>query len=65
VAGAASIHRVTDFGTHAIVDIDLATGQRLKSMVPDARAWAAGTPVALAPRAFALYRGNACVHRSE
>lgn len=60
----AVIHRVTDYGTHAIVDIDLPGGLRLKSMVPDARAWVAGTGVALAPRAFALYRGDAAIHRS-
>ena len=62
---AATVHRVTDFGTHAIVDIDLADGQRLKAMVPDARAWRAGTPLDLAPRAFAIYRDNAALHRSD
>ena len=60
----AVIHRVTDFGTHAIVDIDLTDALRLKAMVPDARAWAAGNTVALAPRAFALYRDNAVLHRA-
>ncbi len=29
----ARVHRVTDFGTHAVVDIDLASGPRLKAMV--------------------------------
>ena len=43
--GAATVHRVTDYGTHAIVDIELADGLRLKSMVADARAWSAGLPV--------------------
>jgi putative spermidine/putrescine transport system ATP-binding protein len=64
-AGAAAIHRVTDFGAHAIVDVDLADGRRLKAMVPDARAWRAGAPVELAPRAFAIYRGDAVLHRSD
>jgi putative spermidine/putrescine transport system ATP-binding protein len=64
-AATATVHRVTDFGTHAIVDIDLADGQRLKSMVPDARAWRAGTPLGLAPRSFAIYRDNAVLHRSD
>ena len=63
-AGAATVHRVTDYGTHAIVDIELADGLRLKSMVPDARAWTAGMAVDLEPRAFALYRDNAAIHRS-
>ena len=62
---AAVIHRVTDFGTHAIVDLELGPELRLKSMAPDARVWKAGTPVTLAPRAFALYRDNAAIHRSE
>ncbi len=62
--GAATVHRVTDFGTHAIVDLELADGMRLKAMVPDARVWKAGMAVALRPRAFALYRGDAAIHRS-
>jgi putative spermidine/putrescine transport system ATP-binding protein len=59
----AIIHRVTDYGTHAVVDIDLADGLRLKAMVPDARVWQANMPVALTPRAYAVYRGNAAIHR--
>ena len=62
---AASIHRVTDYGTHAIVDIELPDGARLKSMVPDARAWAAGTAGRPRPRAPSpLYRDDAAIHRS-
>ncbi len=61
--GGAVIHRVTDYGTHAVVDIDLVDGLRVKAMVPDARAWAAGTTVALTPRAYAVYRDNAAIHR--
>jgi putative spermidine/putrescine transport system ATP-binding protein len=63
-AGTARIHRVTDYGTHAIVDLDLSGGLRLKSMVPDARAWAHGQAVDLQPRAFAAYRDNAVIYRS-
>jgi putative spermidine/putrescine transport system ATP-binding protein len=63
-SAAAVIHRVTDYGTHAIVDIDLADGLRLKAMAPDARAWAAGTAVALSPQAFAVYRDNVAIHRA-
>ncbi|MBC7476706.1 MAG: ABC transporter ATP-binding protein [Pseudorhodobacter sp.] len=60
---AATIHRVTDYGTHAIVDIDLADGVRPKAMVPDARLWAPETRVALTPQAFAVYRDNAVLYR--
>jgi putative spermidine/putrescine transport system ATP-binding protein len=63
-SGAASrIHRVTDYGTHAIVDIELGDGTRLKSMVREARAWKAGQAVELRPQAFAAYRDDAVVHR--
>ena len=62
-SGVARIHRVTDYGTHAIVDVDLADGVRLKSMVPDARSFAAGQAVDLMPRAVAAYRDNAVVYR--
>ncbi|WP_375451833.1 ABC transporter ATP-binding protein [uncultured Devosia sp.] len=63
-SGMATIHRVTDYGTHAVVDIELPDGVRLKAMVPDARNWNAGQPVALKPRAFAAYRDNAAIFRS-
>ena len=63
-SSAAKIHRVTDFGTHAIIDIDLPDAVRLKSMVTDARQWQAGQSVALQPTAFAIYRNNAAVYRN-
>jgi putative spermidine/putrescine transport system ATP-binding protein len=59
----ATIHRVTDFGAQAILDLDFADGLRLKAQVPDARDWRAGQPVAPVPRAFALYRDGRAVHR--
>ena len=60
----ATIHRVTDYGAHAVVDLELPDGLRLKSQVPDARAWQAGAAVDLHPRAFAVYRDNAAIHRT-
>ncbi|MDB5530309.1 MAG: transporter ATP-binding protein [Devosia sp.] len=62
--GMAKIHRVTDYGTHAIVDIDLPDGVRLKAMVGEARAWTAGQAINLKPRAFAAYRDNVAIFRS-
>ena len=59
----ARIHRVTDYGTHAIVDLDLPDGIRLKSMVPGARHHAAGQPVDLVPGFVAAYRDDAVVYR--
>jgi putative spermidine/putrescine transport system ATP-binding protein len=58
------IHRVTDYGTHAIIDIELADGKRLKAMVREARTWKAGEAVELKPSAFAAYRDDAVVHRA-
>jgi putative spermidine/putrescine transport system ATP-binding protein len=59
------IHRVTDFGTHGMVDVDLPDGFRFKAMVPDARAWKAAQKVDLAPRDFSAYRENAVIYRSQ
>jgi putative spermidine/putrescine transport system ATP-binding protein len=61
----AEIHRVTDFGTHGIVDVDLPDGFRFKAMVPEAREWKAGQKVDLKPRAFSAYRDNAMIYRSQ
>jgi putative spermidine/putrescine transport system ATP-binding protein len=62
--GSAKVHRVTDYGTHGLVDLELDGGLRLKSMVPEARDWKAGQPVDIAPRAFAAYRDDAVLYRS-
>jgi putative spermidine/putrescine transport system ATP-binding protein len=63
--GMGDIHRVTDFGTHGIVDVDLPDGFRFKAMVPEAREWRAGQKVDLKPRAFSAYRDNAVIYRSQ
>ena len=63
-AGSAKIHRVTDYGTHAIVDLEMIHGTRLKSMVQEARDWKAGQAVDLRPRVYAAYRDNVCIYRS-
>jgi putative spermidine/putrescine transport system ATP-binding protein len=62
--GSAKVHRVTDYGTHGLVDLELPDGTRLKAMVPEARDWKAGQAVDLKPRAFAAYRDNAAIYRS-
>jgi putative spermidine/putrescine transport system ATP-binding protein len=64
-AGSAIVHRVTDYGTHGLVDLELPDGLRLKAMVPEARDWKAGQPVELTPRAFAAYRDDAAIYRSQ
>jgi putative spermidine/putrescine transport system ATP-binding protein len=62
--GMGAIHRVIDFGTHAMVDIDLPDGTRLKSMTREARDWTAGQAIDLRPSAFAAYRDDAAIFRS-
>jgi putative spermidine/putrescine transport system ATP-binding protein len=60
----AVIHRVTDYGAHAIIDLELPDGFRLKATVPDAREWHGVEAATLAPRAFAAYRDNLVAYRS-
>jgi putative spermidine/putrescine transport system ATP-binding protein len=60
----ARIHRITDYGAHAIVDLELPDGFRLKATVPDAREWSGVQAATLAPRAFAAYRENVVAYRS-
>jgi len=63
-AGGAHIHRVTDYGAHAIVDLELPDGFRLKATVPDAREWNGVQAATLVPRAFAAYRDDLVAYRS-
>ena len=60
----AQVHRVTDYGAHAVVDLELPDGFRLKATVPDARAWTGVSSATLAPRGFAAYRDNVVAYRS-
>lgn len=63
--GQGAIHRVTDYGTHGLVDIDLPDGTRIKSMISDAKAFAAGQSVDLRPTAISAYRDNAVIYRTR
>jgi putative spermidine/putrescine transport system ATP-binding protein len=63
-SGTAKVHRVTDYGTHGLVDLELPDGTRLKASVPEARDWKAGQAADLRPRAYAAYRDNAAIYRS-
>ncbi len=64
-AGSAKVHRVTDYGAHAIVDLELADGIRLKAQVPEARDWTTDQPVDLKPHVYAAYRDNKAIFRSS
>ncbi|PDV85833.1 ABC transporter ATP-binding protein [Rhizobium sp. H4] len=61
---AATVHRTVDFGTHKMVDIDLADGSRLKAIVaPDDR-MQAGMKVEASFMSFFAFRDNALIHQS-
>ncbi len=60
----AHVHRVTDYGTHGLVDLGLADGTRIKSMVAHPDMFRAGQGVRITPRAVTLYRDNRPIHRS-
>ena len=61
--GHAKVHRVTDYGTHGLVDLELPDATRLKAMVSHPDLFAAGQTVTLKPRAISAYRDNARIHR--
>jgi putative spermidine/putrescine transport system ATP-binding protein len=63
--GAARVHRVTDYGAHAIVDLELTDGIRLKAQVSEARDWTTDQPVDLKPHVFAAYRDGKAIFRSS
>ncbi|APO71580.1 ABC transporter ATP-binding protein (plasmid) [Rhizobium gallicum] len=63
-SGAGIVHRSIDFGTHRIVDIDLADGTRLKAMTSPDVDWTRGSLVEPAATAYFAFRDNKLVHRS-
>ncbi|MGB3027747.1 ABC transporter ATP-binding protein [Paradevosia shaoguanensis] len=60
-----SVHRAVDFGTHAMVDLDLPNGTRAKAMVSPDHAWKGADRVQLKPERFALFRDDAVLYRSQ
>jgi putative spermidine/putrescine transport system ATP-binding protein len=61
----AKVHRVTDYGSHGLVDLDLADGTRLKSVVAHPDLFRAGQGVEIQPRVMAAYRDDQQVYRSK
>ncbi|KKC32014.1 ABC transporter ATP-binding protein [Devosia psychrophila] len=58
------VHRVTDYGTHGMVDLELLDGTRVKAMVPHPDLFKPGQGVTLAPKAIAAYRDGRVIHRT-
>jgi putative spermidine/putrescine transport system ATP-binding protein len=58
------VHRVTDYGTHGLVDLELLDGTRVKAMVSHPDLFRAGQGVTLAPKGIAAYRDDAVIHRA-
>ncbi|WP_112320931.1 ABC transporter ATP-binding protein [Oceanibium sediminis] len=54
----AKVHRTTDYGSHLLVDIDLADGTRVKAMCPPSARFAAGDGVTLTADRVTLFRGQ-------
>ena len=62
--GQARVHRVTDYGTHGLVDLDLPEDIRVKAMVDHPDQFSVGQSVNLAPCAIAAFRDGRQVFRS-
>ncbi len=62
--GQGQVHRVTDYGSHGLVDVDLHDGTRIKAMVGHPDLFRAGQGVTLAPKAIAAYRDGMVIHRA-
>lgn len=63
--GAGRLHRVTDFGSHAVTEIDLPGGERIKAMTPEVPAAPPGTPVTIKPLRAHLYRDDRVIWSSD
>ncbi|TCU24447.1 putative spermidine/putrescine transport system ATP-binding protein [Rhizobium azibense] len=64
-SGAGIVHRSIDFGTHRIIDVDLADGTRLKAMTSPDVDWKRGFLVEPVVTAYFAFRDNKLVHRSD
>ena len=58
------VHRVTDYGSHGLVDLELNDTTRIKAMVSHPDLFRAGQGVTLAPTAIAAYRDGVVIHRA-
>jgi putative spermidine/putrescine transport system ATP-binding protein len=61
---AAVVHRSIDFGTHRLVDIDLADGTRLKALTTSEVNWQKGSRVAPNASAYFAFRDHTLVYQS-
>lgn len=62
--GQARVHRITDFGSHGLVDLQLPDGFRLKATVSHPDMFAPGQGVDLVPDKVTLFREGVQVFRS-
>jgi putative spermidine/putrescine transport system ATP-binding protein len=62
--GPGRLHRATDFGSHAVLEIDLPEGLRIKALRPKMPDLAPGATVSLSARVWQLYRQDRVVLRS-
>jgi putative spermidine/putrescine transport system ATP-binding protein len=62
--GAASLRRLTDYGTHRIIDLETSEGARLKAQVADGADLPQGPGLQLEPTAWAVFRNDQVIARS-
>jgi len=58
------VHRVTDYGTHGLVDLDLNDATRIKAMVSHPDLFKADQDVTLTATAITAYRDDVVIHRT-
>lgn len=63
--GPGRLHRATDFGSHAVLEVDLPDGLRVKALCPAVPPIARGQSVTLRAARWQMYRGDRVVLRSE
>lgn len=63
--GAGRLRRTTDFGSHAVVEVDLPDGTTVKALLPGPPGVRAGTPLTIVPLRYHLFRGDRVIWASD
>lgn len=63
--GLPTVYRAIDFGSHAVVDVELPGGQRIKAQVKSADHLETGCAVEVSAERIAFYRGDRVIHRTD
>ncbi|WP_337267269.1 ABC transporter ATP-binding protein [Oryzifoliimicrobium ureilyticus] len=63
--GGPTVHRSIDFGTHRMIDIELADASRIKAMVPPTQKWDKNALVSLTVQDYFVFRDNRLAYQSN